>query len=97
MRQVGDGTLEFIPTPAESRALVQSAYRVPYTLLIQFENDAIDETPEMTRVFRRSNPAGVHLCQSDIAMCFLAQLHAALWFLHHCCMSQLRKILSLQN
>ncbi|BDA45920.1 hypothetical protein COCOBI_08-0120 [Coccomyxa sp. Obi] len=56
--EVGDGTLEFIPTPAESRALVQSAYRVPYTLLIQFENDAIDETPEMTRVFRSSNPAG---------------------------------------
>ena len=92
MWQVGDGTLEFVPTPAESRALVQSAYRVPYTLLIQFANDAIDETPEMTRVFRSSNPAGVHLCQSGNGICNLELLHAAHWtpyimrVLLHCCL-----------
>lgn len=56
--QVGDGNLDFIPTPAESRALIGSAYRVPYTLLIRFENDAIDETPDMNRILSSANPAG---------------------------------------
>ena len=68
MWQVGDGNVEFIPTPSESRALVQSAYRVPYTLLVQFENDAIDETPEMTRILSSANPAG--------AACWLAGCRA---------------------
>jgi hypothetical protein len=46
-RQVGDGVTEFTPTPSESRALIASAYRVPRTLLVRFEDDGIDETPEM--------------------------------------------------
>lgn len=57
--QVGDGTVEFEPTPAESRSLIGSAYRVPYSLLVRFENDAIDETPEMSRILSSANPAGV--------------------------------------
>ena len=57
--QVGDGTVEFEPTPAESRSLIGSAYRVPYSLLVRFENDAIDETPEMSRILCSANPAGV--------------------------------------
>ena len=57
--QVGDGTVEFEPTPAESRSLIGSAYRVPYSLLVRFENDAIDETPEMAQILGSANPAGV--------------------------------------
>ena len=59
--QVGDGSVEFVPTPAESRALVASAYRVPYTMLVQFENDGIDETPEMARILSNANPSGAAL------------------------------------
>lgn len=58
LSQVGDGTVEFEPTPAESRSLIGSAYRVPYSLLVRFENDAIDETPEMSRILSSANPAG---------------------------------------
>ena len=56
--QVGDGSVEFVPTPAESRALVATAYRVPFTMLVQFENDAIDETPDMARILSGTNAAG---------------------------------------
>ena len=58
LSQVGDGTVEFEPTPAESRSLIGSAYRVPYSLLVRFENDAIDETPEMSQILSSANPAG---------------------------------------
>ena len=61
LSQVGDGSVEFEPTPAESRSLIGSAYRVPYSLLVRFENDAIDETPEMSRILSSANPAGVSL------------------------------------
>ncbi len=53
--------MEFVPTPAESRALVAAAYRVPFTMLVQFENDAIDETPEMAAILSSGNPAGAAL------------------------------------
>lgn len=45
--QVGDGVTEFTPTPSESRALIYEAYSVPRSLLVRFEEDTIDETPEM--------------------------------------------------
>ena len=56
--QVGDGLEEFSPTPAEGRALIASGYRVPFTLLVRFENDAIDETPAVADVLQVANPAG---------------------------------------
>ncbi len=56
--QVGDGQGEFVPSPAEGRALIASGYRTPFTLLVRFENDAIDETPAVAGVLQRSNPAG---------------------------------------
>ena len=58
-QQVGDGSVEFEPSPAQSRALVSAAYRVPFTMLVQFENDAIDETPDMARILGSVNPAGM--------------------------------------
>ncbi len=60
-RQVGDGQGEFVPSPAEGRALIASGYRTPFTLLVRFENDAIDETPAVAGVLQRSNPAGAPL------------------------------------
>lgn len=55
---MGDGLDEFSPTPAEGRALIASGYRVPFTLLVRFENDAIDETPAVADVLQVANPAG---------------------------------------
>ena len=55
---MGDGLEEFSPTPAEGRALIASGYRVPFTLLVRFENDAIDETPAVADVLQMANPAG---------------------------------------
>ena len=55
---MGDGLEDFSPTPAEGRALIASGYRVPFTLLVRFENDAIDETPAVADVLQVANPAG---------------------------------------
>ena len=58
---MGDGQAEFTPTPAEGRALIASGYRTPFTMLVRFENDAIDETPAVADVLQRTNPAGAIL------------------------------------
>ncbi|KIY99858.1 hypothetical protein MNEG_8101 [Monoraphidium neglectum] len=52
LSEVGDGVTEFIPTPAESRALIAGSYSVPRTLLVRFSDDSIDETPEMVGLLR---------------------------------------------
>lgn len=49
-RQVGDGFTDFRPTPQESRAIVSAGYWCPDTLMVQFEDDSIDQTPEMMRL-----------------------------------------------
>ncbi|KAK9806903.1 hypothetical protein WJX72_006952 [[Myrmecia] bisecta] len=56
--EVGDGTMEFTPTPSASRELIRSSYIVPYTLLLRFANDNIDETPEMAAALRAVNAQG---------------------------------------
>lgn len=48
--QVGDGLTDFTPSPEESRAIIQAGYACPATLLVQFQNDNFDETPEMQRL-----------------------------------------------
>ena len=93
--QVGDGSVEFVPTPAESRALVASAYRVPYTMLVQFENDAIDETPDMARILSGVNPSGVSPCAVPLcALCAcVAHLGSSDWGCtasHLLCFSQVQ-------
>ena len=55
----GEGGVEFVPSPEESRALIERGYSVPRTLLVRFENDTIDETPTMAALLRRVNAAGV--------------------------------------
>ena len=45
--EVGGGTTEFTPPPAESRALIAERYRARRSLLVQFEDDGIDESGEM--------------------------------------------------
>lgn len=54
-----EGGVEFVPSPEESRALIERNYSVPRTLLVRFENDTIDETPSMAALLRRVNAAGV--------------------------------------
>ena len=47
--QVGDGTSDFTPSPEESRQFVRAGYRpsATPTLMVQFADDSIDQTPEM--------------------------------------------------
>jgi hypothetical protein len=52
--QVGDGFVDFSPSPAEARRLVTSRYSVPNTLLVQFANDSIDESPDAEAMLRGS-------------------------------------------
>ena len=57
-RQVGDGFVEFQPSPAENRQLVRTQYTVPATLLVAFRDDAIDESAEMAALLRQVQPMG---------------------------------------
>jgi len=58
--QVGDGHVEFKPSPAENRQLVRTQYMVPATLLVAFRDDAIDESVTMAELLRRVQPMGAH-------------------------------------
>ena len=58
--QVGDGHVEFKPSPAENRQLVRTQYMVPATLLVAFRDDAIDESAEMAALLRQVQPMGAH-------------------------------------
>lgn len=44
---MGQGIGDFVPSPAESRRRIAESYSVPSTLLVSFEDDSIDQTPEM--------------------------------------------------
>ncbi|KAJ8621266.1 hypothetical protein MRB53_029795 [Persea americana] len=44
MNQVTQGISEFKPTPSENRDFCKKSYNVPYTLLVKFSLDNIDET-----------------------------------------------------
>ena len=57
--QVGDGFVEFEPSPAENRRLVGAQYAVPETLLVKFRDDTIDESEEMAALLRHAQPTGV--------------------------------------
>mmetsp|Transcript_142263 Transcript_142263/g.258529 ORF Transcript_142263/g.258529 Transcript_142263/m.258529 type:complete len:523 (-) Transcript_142263:28-1596(-) len=51
---IAAGTREFNPTPEETRTTARSNYRANRTLLIQFESDEIDETPEIQSVLHEA-------------------------------------------
>eukprot|EP00798_Chlamydomonas_sp_ICE-L_P019880 gene19880-26582_t len=58
--EVGDGNTDFTPTPSESRSILRASYQVIPTLTIRFENDSIDETPEVSEIMRRRiGPTGL--------------------------------------
>lgn len=50
--QIELGATNFNPTPQESRSLIASRYSVPNALMVRYENDNIDETPEMLDLIR---------------------------------------------
>ena len=58
VQQVGDGHVEFQPSPAENRQLVRTQYTVPATLLVAFRDDAIDESAEMAALLQQVQPRG---------------------------------------
>mmetsp|Transcript_89738 Transcript_89738/g.179263 ORF Transcript_89738/g.179263 Transcript_89738/m.179263 type:complete len:481 (+) Transcript_89738:114-1556(+) len=47
---IAEGTVEFTPTPDDTKAACRSMYRARRTLLVKFENDAIDESEELMGV-----------------------------------------------
>lgn len=47
------GKLQFTPTPAATRSMAKAYYGVRRNLLIRFESDAIDETPELGVLLNR--------------------------------------------
>jgi hypothetical protein len=51
--EVGDGVVEFSPTPEENRRSFAASYAVPRTLLVQFSDDSIDQTAELYDVLAR--------------------------------------------
>ena len=57
--EVGGGASDFVPSPEENRRLLAEAYSVPRTLLVQFQDDGIDQTPEVAEVLRRRQRGGV--------------------------------------
>lgn len=57
--QVGDGNIDFVPSPAESQSLIASRYAVPSTLLIRFANDMLDETSSILPLLQKRMPSGV--------------------------------------
>jgi hypothetical protein len=57
-KQVGDGLTDFTPSPQESRAIIKAGYACPATLLVQFENDNFDETPEMQLLLSERQAGG---------------------------------------
>lgn len=56
--QVEQGYVDFIPTPLESRQIISGGYRMPATLLVQFSDDSIDETPQIASALQRPGESG---------------------------------------
>jgi len=54
LAEIAAGTKEFTPTPTETRKLLGANYRANRTFIIQFENDAIDESPEIEGILRNA-------------------------------------------
>ncbi len=58
---MNEGPLEFRPTPAESRRIIQAGYdpaRSP-VLLVRFSDDSIDDTAQLVPVLQSKDPDGV--------------------------------------
>mmetsp|Transcript_67566 Transcript_67566/g.186705 ORF Transcript_67566/g.186705 Transcript_67566/m.186705 type:complete len:240 (-) Transcript_67566:494-1213(-) len=54
LQAIASGTKEFFPTPDDTRESCRRMYRARRTLLVKFENDAIDESDELERVLQEA-------------------------------------------
>jgi len=63
VQELAKGAQEFVPTPDQSRAIIKEGYTIPRTLLIQFNDDSFDETPEMNTILLET--AGVEIVQVE--------------------------------
>jgi hypothetical protein len=52
--EVGDGLMDFVPSPEENRRLIASDYSVKKTLILQFRDDSIDESSVLFRTLKRN-------------------------------------------
>ena len=55
LKIIAKGQREFEPTPADTKEVCRRMYRARRTLLIKFENDALDESVEIEKVLREAN------------------------------------------
>jgi hypothetical protein len=55
LQEIADGAKEFIPTPKDTKEVVRRMYRARKSLLVKFEDDAIDESLEIEKVLREAN------------------------------------------
>jgi hypothetical protein len=53
--QIESGTVDFSPTPAAARNIIASQYSVLDTLLVHFNNDSIDETPQISQILSKGS------------------------------------------
>lgn len=54
IQEVADGTTEFTPPRTSIQSATKRAYRARRTLLIQYENDPIDESPEIESILKEA-------------------------------------------
>ena len=54
IQEVADGTTEFNPSPASIQAAAKRAYRARRTLLLQYKNDPLDESPEVEALLQEA-------------------------------------------
>eukprot|EP01036_Dinobryon_divergens_P023719 gene23719-32100_t len=52
---IAQGQREFKPSPADTKEVCRRMYRARRTLLIKFENDELDESPDIEKVLREAN------------------------------------------
>lgn len=55
LRSIADGTREFAPSPEDTKEVCRRMYRARRTLVLRFENDEIDESPDIEKVLREAN------------------------------------------
>lgn len=66
LASIAAGTTEFTPTPEQTREIARAQYRVNRTFILQFENDAIDESPEIEGVLRKASEASSDQMQVEL-------------------------------
>jgi Protein of unknown function (DUF1350) len=55
LKIIAQGQREFEPSPADTKEVCRRMYRARRTLLIKFENDALDESEEILKVLKEAN------------------------------------------